>query len=78
MKKIITLFILSLSSHMLIWGDSLVLLNDSNVRLSAVIQDATGEVLEEAVIDAQNTTTWSLDFEYFGDDAEQNNQASTP
>jgi len=57
----------------LAWGDSLVLVNDSNVQLSAVIQDATGTILEETVINSQDSSTWSLDYEYYGYDAEANN-----
>ncbi len=57
----------------LIWADSLVLINDSKVRLSAVIQDATGTILEEIVIDSLDSSTWSLDYEYFGYNAEPSN-----
>src|SRR5690348_12408351 len=57
----------------LIWGDSLVLVNDSNVLLNAVIQDATGTILEETVINPQNSSTWSLDYLYKGYDAEESN-----
>jgi len=64
--------ILLLCLQNLIWGDSLVLVNDSNVRLSAEIQDATGTILEETVIDSQNSSTWSLD-SFFGSDANESN-----
>ncbi len=72
MKKTIISLILCLCSQM-IWGDSLVLVNDSNIRLNAVVQDATGTILQEAVIDSQNSTTWSLDYAYYGYNAEEKN-----
>lgn len=73
MKKIIGMFVFFFTLQCLIWSDSLVLVNDSNEQLSAVIQDATGTVLEEMVIDSQDTSTWSLDYEDFGYDAQPNN-----
>lgn len=72
MKKI-TIVIFLLCMQNLIWADSLVLINDSKVRLSAVIQDATGTILEEIVIDSLDSSTWSLDYEYFGYNAEPSN-----
>lgn len=59
--------------HCPLWADSLVLMNDSNYRLNAIIEDAAGNVLEETVINPQDSSTWSLDYEYFGYDAEENN-----
>jgi hypothetical protein len=71
MKKIIGMILLFCMQG-LIWADSLVLVNDSNVQLSAVIQDATGTILEETVIDPQDSSTWSLD-SFFGFDANVTN-----
>lgn len=71
-RKILFFLFLSLSS--LIWADSLVLVNNSDVQLSATITDATGKVLEETgPINPQNSITWSLDFEYYGYNAEESN-----
>ncbi len=56
-----------------LWGDSLTLNNDSTLMLSAEILDANGTLLEEVVLEPQDTTTWSLDYEYFGYDAQPSN-----
>lgn len=70
-KRVLQLALLFWQS--MIWSDSITLQNDSNMRLSAVVQDATGKVLEEVVINAGDSSSWSLDYEYFGYDAEQTN-----
>ncbi|HEY2810152.1 MAG TPA: hypothetical protein VGJ00_02020 [Rhabdochlamydiaceae bacterium] len=59
---------------LLSWADILTLENDSQVPLNAVIQDATGTVLEEVVIQPGDSTTWSLNYEYYG----YNSQPSAP
>ena len=55
------------------YSDSLTLTNDSTVTLSAVIQDATGTVLGQMDIIAGNSTTWSLNYDYAGYDAQPTN-----
>ena len=62
MKRMGLLF---MTIQSLIYADSLVLVNDSNVRLNAVIEDANGNILQETVIDSQDSSTWSLD-SFFG------------
>jgi hypothetical protein len=75
MIKMFSVFFL-LSFQALVWSDSLVLFNNTDIQLSATILDANGKVLEETVINPQNSITWSLDFEYYGYDAEESNPAT--
>jgi hypothetical protein len=66
MKKIL-LFFVFLSSHLVMWAtDTMILFNDTDLHLTAVIQDAKGAVLTETVVDAQTTLNWSQDFEDYG------------
>lgn len=55
------------------YSDSLTLNNDSHLTLSAEILNVSGELLEQVVLEPQDTSTWSLDYEYFGYDAEVSN-----
>jgi hypothetical protein len=61
-----SLIVFFLFLSMQAWSDMLTLVNDSSMQLSAEIQDATGATLEEVVIDAGDSTTWSLNYEYYG------------
>jgi len=70
MKKLLFLF---LCLQIAAFSDSLTLVNDSNLTLSAEILDANGVLLEQVVLDAQDTSTWSLDYEYFGYNANPSN-----
>lgn len=67
------LFVSLLWLEVAAYADSLTLINDSNLTLSAEILDANGTLLEQVVLDAQDTSTWSLDYEYFGYDAQPSN-----
>jgi hypothetical protein len=63
-KKI--LIFLCASAQVMLLGDSLFLVNDADFTLTAVIEDAGGNVLEETDIDSQDSINWSKDYEYFG------------
>ena len=73
MKKKLTIFLLLLTWQIVVFGDSLTLINDSTSRLNAVIQDATGTVLGEMVINAGDSSTWNLNYDYAGYDAQPTN-----
>ncbi len=65
MKKIL-LIATFLCSHLLSWSASLRLINNSSLQLTAVLLDANGNQLEEMMIQSQDSTTWSADYEYYG------------
>jgi hypothetical protein len=70
---LIFLFCLQLAG----WSDVLTLINDSEVMLDVVVEDATGTVLTEDTINPGDSTTWSLNYEYYGYEA-QPNDPQTP
>jgi hypothetical protein len=48
------------------WANSVTLMNDSTYTLRASIYDATGALLGEFVLNPNDATLWSDDYENFG------------
>lgn len=63
-RKIVIFFCVCV--HTVLFADSIYLVNDADFTLTAVVEDAAGNILAETDINSQDSIDWSKNYQYFG------------